>query len=355
MIYLITGTPGTGKTSFVLHMWLKNKNKIFTFEDGTPRPLYYNHIDGLDARALKAHELQDDELMSAPLIELMPEGAVLIVDEADYIYPVRGLKAPPLYVQTLKELRHYGFTLILITQNASMLDSYVRRLISTHWHLQRRPLGTKLYEFNQCQESLSESSLKLAASSIYKPDSNTFKLYKSASVHFKHKKKLHKVFYIFPVLLILTIYFFIKALAPVNKIYSDKSAPASASKDNRIESVDSGHDALAKPLNINSNINKSNSLVGIKALDFIPRLPDHPESAPIYDSLRKPVNIELVVGCVKNGKSCNCYSNQATLIKVSYSFCQSFLDGRRFDAYRMRSSVQNNLNSNENKNQLLTN
>lgn len=330
MIYLVTGTPGTGKTSFILHMWLKNKNKIFTFEDGTPRPLYYNHIDGLDSRQLKAHEINDDELKSAPLNEILPEGAILIVDEADYIYPVRGLKAPPPYVQTLKELRHYGLTLILITQSPSMLDSYIRRLVTTHWHLQRRPLGTKLYEFNQCQEVLSESNLKLAAATVYKPDKNTFKLYQSASVHIKHKKKLNRIFYIFPFLVMITLFFIIKALVPVKQaLANDSEQQFSDPLDNKLDK-----ESFLKSVNLD---NKSNLLIGTKASDFIPRLPDHPETAPIYDELRKPVNIELVVGCVKSGSNCNCYSSQATKVIVSRNYCEAFVNGLKFDAYRNRS------------------
>ena len=57
MIYLITGTPGTGKTSYFVKMWLDNTDGLFKFDDGTPRPLYFCHVDGLDKKRLKAHEL----------------------------------------------------------------------------------------------------------------------------------------------------------------------------------------------------------------------------------------------------------------------------------------------------------
>ena len=80
------------------------------------RPLYFCHIDGLDKRKFKAHELTEEQLQSAPLNEVVPEGSVVIVDEADYTYPVRSsAQKPPPYIQTLKELRHSGFTLILMT------------------------------------------------------------------------------------------------------------------------------------------------------------------------------------------------------------------------------------------------
>ncbi|MDK4635450.1 zonular occludens toxin domain-containing protein, partial [Kingella kingae] len=66
MIYLITGTPGTGKTSMVVDMILNNYEGLFKTEaeDGTiiDRPLYFCHIDGLDAQTFKAHRLTEEQL-----------------------------------------------------------------------------------------------------------------------------------------------------------------------------------------------------------------------------------------------------------------------------------------------------
>ena len=59
MIYLFTGNMGTGKTSRVVAMILDNEDNLFkmTLEDGTEvdRPLYFCHVDGLDAKKLNAH------------------------------------------------------------------------------------------------------------------------------------------------------------------------------------------------------------------------------------------------------------------------------------------------------------
>ncbi|UWT36665.1 zonular occludens toxin domain-containing protein [Neisseria gonorrhoeae] len=51
-----------------------------------------------------------------PLRDVIPEGAVLIVGEAHYTYPVRAAGHPvPPYIQELTELRHHGHTVILMT------------------------------------------------------------------------------------------------------------------------------------------------------------------------------------------------------------------------------------------------
>ena len=85
MIYLFTGNMGTGKTSRVVAMILDNEDNLFkmTLEDSTEvdRPLYFCHVDGLNAKKLNAHELTEEQIQSAPLRDVIPQGAVLIVDE----------------------------------------------------------------------------------------------------------------------------------------------------------------------------------------------------------------------------------------------------------------------------------
>ncbi len=93
-------------------------------EDGTEAdlPLYFCHIDGLDKRKFNARELAEGQIMSAPLRDVIPEGAVLIVGEAHYTYPVRAAGRPvPPYIQELTELRHHGHTVILMTLHRANL------------------------------------------------------------------------------------------------------------------------------------------------------------------------------------------------------------------------------------------
>ena len=78
-------------------------------------------------------------------------------------------------------------------------------MVGKHWHLERKQVGTKLYEFYRCETNLSAAcAAKGVVSDFYKPDKKAFRYYKSASVHIKFKKKLHPIFYGLGLLLVCT-------------------------------------------------------------------------------------------------------------------------------------------------------
>lgn len=338
MIYLITGTPGTGKTAFAVSSIINNREGLFKYEteDGevVDRPLYFCHIDGLDEKALKAHRLTEEQIQSAPLNELVPQGSVVIVDEADYAYPTRAAaKEVPPYVKTLKELRHDGFTLILMTQHPSMLDSYLRNLVGKHWHLERKQVGTKLYEFYRCETNLASAcAAKGVTSDFYKPDKRAFKYYKSASVHIKFKKKLHPVFYGMGLLLVCAPLFFYYSSGRFKRYVGAEEQPAAVA----IAETSAPAQQQAAADNYPAAPPMAASVpIGAKVEDYRPRIANLQETAPIYDSLRQVADFPRRVACVASADSCNCYSQQATILPdISTAECRAIVKQRPFDPYR---------------------
>ena len=343
MIYLVTGTPGTGKTAMVVDMILNNVDGLFkmTIEDGTvvDRPLYFCHIDGLDAKKFKAHELSEEEIQSAPLDQIMPQGGVLIVDEADYTYPVRPpSQAVPPYIKTLKELRHHGFTLILMVQHPTMIDRYIRQLVAKHIHLERKAIGTKRYEFFRCEESLNAAAFTSVVGSPYRPPKEAFKYYKSASQHIKFKKKLHPVFIMIPIGIAFMFYLGVPLFSKWFGWSDNQSQVKQKSEQQhaKIEEQDALNIVQPPTLPQQSKFQESaaSSVPEFTPEYYEPRITDKPETAPIYDSVRSIKTFEYPVACVSSAKSCNCYSDQGTLIKISRKACQKHIKDGVFNPYK---------------------
>lgn len=339
MIYLITGSPGTGKTAMAVDMIISNYDGLFKMsaDDGTliDRPLYFCHIDGLDTRRLKAHELTEQELQSAPLNDLVPTGAVVMVDECDYTYPVRAAgRAVPDYIQSLKELRHHGYTLILMTQHPTMIDRYIRQLVGKHIHLERKMVGTKRYEWYRCEETLNTQSFAQAVASTYTPPKKAFSYYKSASQHIKFKRKLHWIFVVLPLLFIVLAWLAISFASDNAFTRSQQQVKQQASQ---VSSTQPATLAASEPLPSTPPPQPSQQVDdprNLKASDFVPIIAERPESAPIYNQVRRIADYPQIVGCVSSAKGCNCYTQQATVVQMSKQQCLDHLNNRPFNAYR---------------------
>lgn len=343
MIYLITGNMGTGKTSRAVNMILTNEDGLFkmTLEDGTvvDRPLYFCHIDGLDAAKFNAHKLTKEQIQAAPLDQILPTGAVLIVDEAHWTYPVRSAASKvPEYIQKLSELRHDGFTLILMTQHPSQLDVFVRNLVSKHYHLERKPIGMKQYSWYKCVTNLDNpASVTGVESKSWKPPENAFKYYKSASQHQKFKKTIPLAVWALIVILgvvawkTYTMYTIYDKNVNVNPKQQIEQAALSASSPSLQQSQFDYH---------NNQFKNSQS---ITADMLVPTIPEKPETKPLYDNVRQVKTFERVAFCIKGGKSgCMCYSQQGTeLLEISRKLCIKYADkGLPFNPYREESEFR---------------
>lgn len=336
MIYLITGNMGTGKTSRAVNMILTNEDGLFTMtlEDGSviPRPLYFCHIDGLDTAKFNAHELTKEQIQSAPLDEILPTGAVLIVDEAHWTYPVRSAASKvPEYIQKLSELRHDGFTLILLTQHPSQLDVFVRNLVSKHIHLERKALGMKQYWWFKCVTSLDNpAGLSGTESAQWKPPKQAFKYYKSSSQHQKFKKEIPLAVWALIFLLGFIAWkgYNVYAVYDKNVNKTTDKIVVSASEP---YTTDINQQQFATTQEQNYQVNTS-----LKPTDFVPTLAERPESKPIYDTVRQVKQFERIAGCYESNNKCNCYSDQATVLKeVTQAMCKAYIkDGLPFDPFR---------------------
>ena len=338
MIYLVTGTPGTGKTAMVVDMILNNVDGLFkmTIEDGTvvDRPLYFCHIDGLDAKKFKAHELSEEEIQSAPLDQIIPQGGVLI---ADYTYPVRPpSQAVPPYIKNLKELRHHGFTLILMVQHPTMIDRYIRQLVGKHIHLERKAIGTKRYEFFRCEESLNAAAFTSVVGSQYRPPKEAFKYYKSASQHIKFKKKLHPVFIMIPIGIVFMFYLGVPLFSKWFGLSDNQSQKQKSEQQHAKIEQDVLNVVQPPTLPQQSKFQEAAASVPeFSEAYYRPRVEGMPETAPIYDGIRSVNRMESVAACIKGRKGCDCYTDFGTKVSIKPETCRDWAEnGLPFNPYR---------------------
>lgn len=336
MIYLLTGTPGHGKTQRALWMLLHDKR----FKG---RPVLYANVRGLkadDERIKNWIELTDVKQW-----ETAPQGAVIFIDECHQVgyFPLRGVGKPPPWIEAIATHRHLGLDFVLVTQNAKNMDVFVRRMVELHIHCKRpAQMGyTNVYEFQSftdCDDRIPvDSALR---HSRWNLDKHIWTLYESAAEH-TGKAKVPRIFFIIPLL------FFAFVVAGVfawnwaqNKQAVKPPLPLSSLA------------VAVPPLFIPPGKTGAQSVVSLSrmspqarveatmhdsrdfAFDRVPLNPDYPESAPLYRDLRAVKAFPRVAGCAVSKGDCRCIDQQGTPSRVTPASCFDFVFNGRFDPYR---------------------
>lgn len=310
-VSVVTGKPGHGKTLYAV-------TKIEALAKEQNRQVYYNGIEGLTLDWLP---LDDATQWHNP--EHVPDGAIIVIDEAQRVFPPRSTGSRvPAHVQPFDTHRHRGLDVYLITQDPMLIDSFARNLAGEHIHV-LRPFGTqqaKIFRWEHVVDPDSRSERNLAVdTSFFRYPKESFDRYKSATVHTVKRKLPWKLAVGLPILL---------AVLALSIVIGYKTL-------NNLKAKDAGKDAA---------VAGSSDLVtvdGAKALSpddykktMIARIPGVPESAPHYDDLAKPTVLPVMAGCVQMAESCTCYTQQGTKIQdADKSACSEFIGNGRFVAF----------------------
>lgn len=216
MIELNTGIPGAGKTLSMVEVlaaliarWGKHPEEA--------RPIFVLGIPDLSlphaVLPLKSVQVaKAGAPMLVPDWDEMPDGSLVIIDEAQGIFPPRSsASTAPAHVAWLNTHRHRGFDIWLTTQHPKLIDGTVRALVGKHKHFRRMFGGSKaiVYEWDACSDSL--AGLSNAVTTFWFYPKKAYQWYKSAEIHTKQKFKMPKWFLIFPLGALMALYFFPKA------------------------------------------------------------------------------------------------------------------------------------------------
>lgn len=318
MITLITGTPGTGKTAYVVSELLNL--------DGS-RPVYCHAIPNLKlphqqiyCRSTLCEPCQSAQKPdNAQYVEewpvWSPEGAILVLDEVQRVWRPRGSSAAvPESVAALETHRHKGLDFFLISQGPHLFDSNVRRLVGRHVHLVAKWAGRYAYEWPECQGETGSTSGAVKRS--YKLPSRVFELYTSATLHTKQDKKKPIAFYlIFPVTaigLFLGWRVYVRIQSAIHPEPPVQVAERQSVSDSPV------------PTNLNSSSAKRSFN---PTPSFTPRSPGRIESAPAYDGSYTVKPAPILVAGVYDGRECKLIARGGRRYPATREFCIAYVRG----------------------------
>lgn len=324
MLYLVTGTPGAGKTLNTIKMVMDMQ------KENPERQVFY--FDIADCKVEGWTELETPEAVHQ--WKTLPQNSIVIVDESYKVWKQRnGKEEVPLSAQQLAEHRHLGFDFFLITQAPKNLDVFVRRLVGAHYHYDRR-FGAKTvnrYMWNRIEENPNDQwKKKEAVRESIKFDKKVFDLYKSAEVH-THKRSYPPKLVI-GVVFIISIPFLIWFFGTNLGLYAgehvgldEKPSPQGNLPDNLLPFQD-GEITEDRYLQLR-----------------VPRVEGWPHTAPIYDEVTT-VKTYPRYNCIMPAdkpRDCKCYSQQATLLDTTTAVCLKIMNAGFFDSAREENDKPN--------------
>lgn len=316
MIHLLTGLPGSGKS-------LRTVYYIDKFlQEG--RPVYCCGVDGISLPGVM--ELSDPNAW-----ESLPDGSVIVVDEAQKLWPSRRGADPIPPVRALSEHRHQGKDFVLVTQHPAMMDSYVRRLVGRHEHLLRLfgVQAAKIFSWNEVQDDPSSNSAReLSEQSMWAYPKHLFGAYKSATIH-TVKRRIPKALIVIAATAVL-----IPALA-----WSAYATITGWSEDPETTEAPAQAESLGLPsLSAQAGRVPRNPQPIDYAAQFTPRIAGVAWSAPVYDRFEVqdyPRPHCVIAGDQRKERiTCRCYTQQVTPMDMPDRMCIQIARFGTFDPRR---------------------
>jgi zona occludens toxin len=230
---LVTAPPGTGKTLLLIKMifeYLKQGRRVYSnidqlkIEEVLPLPHNADWRDYPDGSVIIYDEAQEHAAFSSDDLIDFPEfiESEQFQNENITAYNARIRKEKKDYdrmykrhVESIKDIargfqthRHFGFDIILATQDQSFLNNLAKKCVGEHYHL-TRPFGLRGNMIFFWRRLVSNPDSRAEKSSCeWKKhinfNKNYFHLYRSANVH-THKSKIPLKYILFLIIMVILI------------------------------------------------------------------------------------------------------------------------------------------------------
>jgi zona occludens toxin len=239
-------------------------------------------------------------------------GAKIFFDEFQKFWPPRpnGSAVPP-DIQALDTHRHMGVDFVLITQNCMNVDRHILGLVDRHLHVRRvanMPLAV-VYEWDHASKTLNYKNSM--TKSPWRYPRKAYKLYKSAELHTKQKRKMPGVVWFILAGLCGAAYGFPALKDRLTDRIAGQSSSAPADAKNQTSGVTTyekdGYkytvETKTEPAPVGSGPQASGNQVGVDA------------PAPVAQPATQ------FSGCIRVRSRCSCFDTAGFKVKVEESVC----------------------------------
>ena len=326
-IILVTGLPGHGKTLWTLA-------RLKPLAEREQRPVFHASGKPVEGRIGIPGLAIDGWQEHDPLRWFdLPPNSYMVVDECQKVFPIRPRGGVvPEHVAELETHRHGGLDLYLITQHPGLVDSNVRHLCDRHFHIVRK-FGTKsatIYEFPTGVQADPFKNRKREG--VIRHDwrypRKVFDWYKSAEVH-TVKARLPAKFWLLIAMIVLAPVMLYLAYQRVVVNHGRSASAAAAAR-----SASSPASAVTKTVVFPQDVDASAAAAYLEP--YRPRLAGLPFTAPVYDSMTKPVEAPYPSVCGFGPEfPCRCWSQRGFALEVPRGICEK-LAREPMDPYWLR-------------------
>lgn len=309
MIYLITGTPGGGKSLravWYAEEFLRMGRAVFGNIDGYSRQA---PIPGMVPLVKDLNSGKWSGGTGGDWRET-PPGSVVIYDEAQRDFPQRSNSLPvPEIIRAMEHHRHTGHDLLFVTHHPNHLDHWLRRLVGKHDHLRR--LGGMSRVALISADTVMELPVGVESSAgektFWKYPKSLYDAYESATFHtVKHRLPQPVIFLL--ALLVLAVAGGFWAISH----FSGSAKPSLASASGAAPAAASG----AAPPEPSLVVNR---LLALKPVEVRPLL-------PLDEYLQQVKSSRSVMGCAKSALSCKCWDVSGDPLLISDQICSALME-----------------------------
>ncbi len=316
MITLITGRPGHGKSLYTVEYMLQQ------IEKG-------RHVISINFNGLKINTEERDDLENW---QNYPQGALVVVDEMQDYAKTRQKGDAKEWITAFSTHRHKGLDFIFVTQHPALLDVWVRRLVETHFHLERSPTKGEFSTLYRSEKVLDVSDTRSfhapgVEKSTFKFPKEVYELYHSSDQH-TVKKRIPKGLVKAAVAGVVIIGVITFGVSTIYDLFT-KDADDFAGRTTANNQLQTDENPFEPNYQIPKKI-KIEQQYFTQPENYIAEV-NLPWSAPIYSDHLKVRTVPRITACYDTGQDCKCITQQGTRAHVTLNFCKGFIRDGMFD------------------------